>query len=80
LHHCSPSGVFAEKNHQLHQKNVQPDADHPGFDRDFATHPALSQEPISLSHRVGFARHYNDETKRGNVTGGRTPMAGCHIG
>jgi len=25
-------------------------------------------EPVSLSHQVSFARHYYDETKRGNVT------------
>jgi hypothetical protein len=25
-------------------------------------------EPVSLSHRLGFARHSYDETKRGNVT------------
>src|SRR6266702_4293349 len=55
-------------------------AEHPDFDRDVAAHPALPREPVSLSHRVGFARHSYDETKRGNVTDGRTPMAGCHIG
>src|SRR5216684_2709709 len=47
-------------------------AEHPGFDRDVAAHPALPREPVSLSHRVGFARHYYDETKRGKVTDGRS--------
>jgi hypothetical protein len=51
-------------------------AEHPGFDRDVAAHPALPREPVSLSHRVGFARHSYDETQRGNVTDGRTRMAG----
>src|SRR5712691_5555103 len=39
----------------------------------------VPREPVSLSHRVGFARHYYDETKRGNVTDGRTRMAGGAI-
>src|SRR5215210_6674998 len=31
---------------------------------------------ISLSHRPGFVRHYyNDGTRRGNVTDGRTRLA-----
>src|SRR5260370_1138347 len=47
-------------------------AEHPGFDRDVAAHPALPRELVSLSHRVGFARHYYDETKRGKVTDGRS--------
>src|SRR5205814_2559161 len=36
-------------------------------------------EAVSLSHRVGFARHCYDETKRGNVTDGRTRPAGGAI-
>src|SRR5712691_4057807 len=39
----------------------------------------VPREPVSLSHRVGFARHYYDETKRGNVTDGRTRMVGGAI-
>jgi hypothetical protein len=33
------------------------------------------REPVSLSHRVGFARHYYDGIKRRNVTDGRTRLA-----
>src|SRR2546422_49837 len=32
----------------------------------------VPREPVSLSHRVGFARHSYDETRRRNVTDGRT--------
>src|SRR6266487_1325170 len=39
----------------------------------------VPREPISLSHRLGFPRHYYDETKRRNVTDGRTRMAGGAI-
>jgi hypothetical protein len=31
------------------------------------------------SHRTGFVRHYYDGTQRGNVTDGRTPMAGHQV-
>ena len=61
LHNCSPSGVFAEKNHQLHLKmsnrmlNIQVSIE---------TLPptCIPREPVSLSHWVGFARHYYDGT------------------
>src|SRR6266478_4770740 len=39
------------------------------FDLDGVAHSALQWE---LSHRVGFPRHYNDGTRRKNVTGGRS--------
>lgn len=48
--------------------------EHLGCDRDIATQPALLREPVSLSHRVGSARHYSDETQGGNVTDGRTRL------
>ncbi len=37
------------------------------------------RELVSLSHRLSLARHYNDGTRRKNVTDGRTSMAGCAI-
>src|SRR6266581_3334464 len=39
----------------------------------------VPREPVSLSHRVGFALHYYDETRRRNVTDGRTRMVGGAI-
>src|SRR5207302_10576081 len=42
------------------------------FNLDGAAHPALQWEFVSLSHRLDFPRHYNDETKRNNVTDGRS--------
>src|SRR5258708_32257036 len=42
------------------------------FDLDGVAHAALQWEFISLSHRVSFPRHYNDGTRRKNVTGGRS--------
>ena len=49
------------------------------FDLDGVAHPALQGEFVSLSHRLSLARHYHDRTRRGNVTDGRTRMAGCAI-
>jgi hypothetical protein len=37
----------------------------------------VPREQASLSHRLGFARHYYDETRRRNVTDGRIQS---HIG
>src|SRR5260370_13947409 len=34
----------------------------------------VPREPVSLSHRLGFARHYYDGTQRRNVTDGRKGM------
>src|SRR5260370_24931043 len=42
------------------------------FDLDGVAHLALQWEVVSLSHRVGFPRHYYDETRRKNVTDGRS--------
>src|SRR5260370_2698573 len=42
------------------------------FDLDGVAHSALQWEFVSLSHRVGFPRHYNDGTRRKNVTDGRS--------
>jgi hypothetical protein len=42
------------------------------FDLDGVAHSALQWELVSLSHRVGFPRHYNDGTRRKNVTDGRS--------
>src|SRR5258706_1468575 len=39
----------------------------------------VPRKPISLSHWLGFARHYYDETKRRSVTDGRTRMVGRAI-
>jgi hypothetical protein len=36
-------------------------------------------EPISLSRRVGFARHYYDETKRANVTDAMSSKKGKYM-
>src|SRR5258707_6011340 len=42
------------------------------FDLDGVAHSALQWEFVSLSHRVGFPRHYYDGTRRKNVTDGRS--------
>src|SRR5258707_3446056 len=78
LHNGSPSGIFAEKNHQLHLKmsnrmlNIQ-------VSIETLLPTCVPRELVSLSHRWGFARHYYDGTKRRNVTDERTRMAGTAI-
>ncbi len=40
------------------------------FDLDGIAHPALQRELVSPPHRSSLARHYNDRTRRKNVTDG----------
>src|SRR5260370_10886930 len=42
------------------------------FDLGGVADSALQWEFVSMSHRVGFPRHYNDGTRRKNVTDGRS--------